>query len=62
MAGKIAKRCGRTTERNPDALGFPCCHAAEERTFRQWDRVSLGDLRRAIERGHRVLTGRGEET
>lgn len=29
----------------------------EERTFRQWDRASLGDLRRAIERRRRELGG-----
>ena len=29
----------------------------EERTFRQWDRASLGDLRRAIERRRRELVG-----
>jgi len=29
----------------------------EERTFRQWDRASLGDLRRAIERRRRELAG-----
>ena len=29
----------------------------ETRTFRQWDRTSLGDLRRAIERRRRELAG-----
>jgi hypothetical protein len=29
----------------------------EERTFRQWDRASLGDLRRAIDRRRRELAG-----
>ena len=29
----------------------------EERTIRQWDRASLGDLRRAIERRRRGLKG-----
>jgi hypothetical protein len=29
----------------------------EERTFRQWDRASLGDLRRAIERRRKELAG-----
>ena len=28
----------------------------EERTFRQWERASLGDLRRAIERRRKQLT------
>ena len=34
----------------PDALAD-----FEERTFRQWDRASLGDLRRAIDRRRREL-------
>ncbi len=29
----------------------------ERRTFRDWDRVSLGDLRRAIDQRRRELTG-----
>jgi hypothetical protein len=29
----------------------------ERRTFRDWDRASLGDLRRAIERRRRELAG-----
>jgi hypothetical protein len=29
----------------------------EERTFWQWDRASLGDLRRAIERRRREIAG-----
>jgi len=29
----------------------------EERTFRQWDRASLGELRRAIERRRKELAG-----
>jgi hypothetical protein len=36
----------------PDEL-----HSFEERTFRQWDRASLGDLRRAIARRTRELEG-----
>ena len=29
----------------------------QERTFGQWDRASLGELRRAIERRRRELAG-----
>jgi hypothetical protein len=39
------------------AMGPDELHDFEERTFRQWDRTSLDDLRRAIERRRRELAG-----
>jgi bifunctional non-homologous end joining protein LigD len=38
-------------------FGRPSLKSSQERTFRRWDRASLGDLRRAIERRRRELAG-----
>ena len=49
---KVQLWCEIVTSMGPDEL-----ESFESRTFRQWDRASLGDLRRAIERRRRELAG-----
>jgi hypothetical protein len=44
--------CDAVRSMGPDEL-----ESFEERTFRQWDRASLGDVRRAIERRRREFAG-----
>ena len=48
----VALWCDLVKSMGPDEL-----ESFEERTFRQWDRASLGDLRRTIDRRRRELGG-----
>src|SRR6185503_20314343 len=48
----VALWCDLVMSMGPDEL-----ESFEERTFRQWDRASLGDLRRTIDRRRRELGG-----